>query len=321
MCVDYRDLNRASPKDNLPLPHIDTLVDNTAIFSLFSFMDGFSGYNQIKMAAEDMEKTTFITLWGTFCYKVMPFGLKNVGATYQRAMVALFHDMMHKEIEVYVDDMIAKSESEEEHLVNLRRLFERLQKFKLRLNLAKCTFGVKSRKLLDFIVSQKGIEVDPDKVSTIIEMPIPNTKKEVRGFLGRLNYIARFISQLTATCELIFKLLRKNQALEWNEDCQTAFGKIKQYLQDPLVLQPPESGRPLILYLTVLEESKGCVLGQHEKTGKIEHAIYYLSKKLIDYEKRYSMLERTCCALAWTTHRLRPYMLSHTRWLISKMDL
>ena len=109
MCVDYRDLNRASLKDNFPLPHIDALVDNTAKHSLFSFMDGFSGYNQIKMAPKDMEKTTFLTMWGTFCYKVMPFGLKNVGAMYQRAMVTLFHDMMHKEIEVYVDDMIAKS--------------------------------------------------------------------------------------------------------------------------------------------------------------------------------------------------------------------
>jgi len=116
MCVDYRDLSKASPKDNFPLPHIDTLVDNTAGYSLFSFMDGFSGYNQIKMLSEDREKTTFITMWGTFCYKVMPFGLKNAGATYQRAMVALFHDMMHKEIEVYVDDMIAKSRTEREHV-------------------------------------------------------------------------------------------------------------------------------------------------------------------------------------------------------------
>ena len=95
MCVDYRDLNRASPKDNFPLPHIDILIDNTTKLALFSFMDGFSGYNQIKMAPEDMEKTTFVTLWGTFCYKVMSFGLKKARATYQRAMVALFHDMMH----------------------------------------------------------------------------------------------------------------------------------------------------------------------------------------------------------------------------------
>ena len=109
MCVDYIDLNKASPKDDFPLPHIDILVDNTAKFKVFSFMDGFSGYNQIKMALEDMEKTTFITPWGTFYYRGMPFGLKNAGATYQRAMTTLFHDLMHKEIEVYVDDMIAKS--------------------------------------------------------------------------------------------------------------------------------------------------------------------------------------------------------------------
>jgi len=140
-------------------------------FALFSFMDGFSGYNQIKMAPEDMEKTMFNSLWGTFCYKVMSFGLKNVEASYQRAMVALFHDMMHKEIEVYVDDMIAKSRIEGKHLINLRKLFERQRKYQLRLNPAKCTFGVKLGKLLGFVVSQGGIEVDPDKLKTILDMP------------------------------------------------------------------------------------------------------------------------------------------------------
>jgi hypothetical protein len=109
VCVDYRDLNKASPKDDFPLPHIDILVDNTARNATYSFMDGFSSYNQIRMAEEDKEKTTFLTPWGTFCYKVMPFGLKNAGATYQRAMVTLFHNMMHREVEVYVDDILAKS--------------------------------------------------------------------------------------------------------------------------------------------------------------------------------------------------------------------
>lgn len=137
-----------------------------------------------------MKKTTFITPWGTFCYKVMPFGLKNAGTTYQRAMVTLFHDMIHKEIECYVDDMIAKSHTEEEHLVNLQKLFERLRKFKLRLNPTKCTFGVRSGKLLGFLVSERGIEVDPAKIKAIQEMPVPKIEKQVRGFLGRLNYIA-----------------------------------------------------------------------------------------------------------------------------------
>ena len=119
MCIDYRDLNRVSPKDNFPLPHIDTLMDNTIRNSFSSFMDGFFEYNQIWMASEDREKTTFVTMWGTFCYKVMPFGLKNVGATYQRAMVTLFHDMIHKEIKLYVDDLIAKSREDESHVKNL----------------------------------------------------------------------------------------------------------------------------------------------------------------------------------------------------------
>ena len=164
MCVDYRDLNRANPKDNFLLPHIDTLVDNTAKHSLFSFMDGFSSYNQIRMAPKDMENTTFLTMWETFCYKVMTFGLKNARATYQRAVVTLFQDMMHKEIEAYVDDMITKSQGEDDHVVNLRKLFERLRKFQLKLNPVKCTFGATSEKLLGFVVSKKGIEIDSDKV-------------------------------------------------------------------------------------------------------------------------------------------------------------
>ncbi|XP_017624818.1 uncharacterized protein LOC108468445 [Gossypium arboreum] len=179
ICVDYRDLNKVSPKDNFPLPHIDTLVDNTVGYSLFSFMDEFFGYNQIKMHPEDMEKTTFITLWGMFCYKVMSFGLKNEGATYQRPMVSLFHDMMHKKIEVYVDDMIAKSRTEEEHVRVLRKLFLRLRKFQLKLNSSKCTFRARFGKLLGFVVNEKGIEVNPDKVKAIKELPPPRTQKEV----------------------------------------------------------------------------------------------------------------------------------------------
>ena len=319
VCVDFRDLNQATPKDNFPLPHIDVLVDNTAGNHLFSFMDGFSGYNQIKMAEKDKAKTTFITAWGTFCYKVMPFGLKNAGATYQRAMVALLHDMMHKEVEVYVDDMIAKSKEGEDHLRVLKKLFERLRQFQLKLNPEKCTFGVTSGKLLGFVVSQRGIEVDPDKVKAIIDLPPPRTIKEVRGILGRLNYIARFISQLTDKCRPLFRLLKKNALIEWDEECERAFNQIKQYLVNPPVLVAPTPGRPLFLYLTVLPESMGCVLGQKDEEGR-ERAIYYLSKKFTEGEQRYTEIERTCCALVWVMHRLRQYTLYYTIELIAKHD-
>ena len=127
------------------------------------------------MAPEDMEKTTFLTMWGTFCYKVMPFGLKNAGATYQRAMVTLFHDKMHKEIEVYEDDMIAKFQREDNHVINLKKLFKQLKKFQLKLNPTKCTFGATSEKLLGFVVSKKGIEIDPKKVRAIQDLPPPCT--------------------------------------------------------------------------------------------------------------------------------------------------
>jgi hypothetical protein len=175
--------------------------------------------------------------------------------------------------------------------------------------------------LLGFIVSEKGIEVDPAKVKAIREMPKPRTEKEVRGFLGRLNYISRFTPHLTATSEPIFKLLRKDQTVRWNNDCQAAFEKIKEYLQEPPILMPPVEGRPLILYLTVLEGSIGCVLGQHDESGRKEHAIYYLSKKFTDCETRYSLLEKTCCALVWAARRLRQYMLVHTTLWMSEMDL
>ena len=153
MCVDVRDLNKANPKDDFPLPHIDILVDNTAGHALLSFMDGFSGYNQIKMAPEDMEKTYFITPWGTYSYKVMSFSLKNADATYQCSITTLLHDLIHKEIEVNVDDMIVKSKDNEGHILALRKFFERIWFYKLWLNPKKCTFEVTSVKLLGFIVS------------------------------------------------------------------------------------------------------------------------------------------------------------------------
>ena len=117
-----------------PLPHIDILMDNTAGSALMSFMDGFLGYNQIKIAPQDMTKTTFTTEWEIYCYTVMPFGLKNAGATYQRMAIALLHDMMHNKVEVYVDDMIVKSKDRGSHTINLRKFFKRIKKYRLRLN-------------------------------------------------------------------------------------------------------------------------------------------------------------------------------------------
>ena len=138
MCVDFTDLNKAYPKDSYPLPHIDQLVDSTASHQLLSFMDAFSGYNQIKMDEVNQEKTSFITSQGLFCYKVMLFGLKNAGATYQRLVNHMFRPQIEQNVEVYVDDMLVKSLDEEKHLDDLQETFDTLRRHQMKLNPSKC---------------------------------------------------------------------------------------------------------------------------------------------------------------------------------------
>ena len=169
MCVDFTDLNRACPKDSYPLPRIDTLVDLIARHELLSFMDAFSGYNQIKMNEDDQERTSFVTGQGLFCYKVMPFGLKNEGATYQRLMNKMFAHQIGRNVQVYIDDMLVKILCKNDHLNDLQETFDTLRSYNMKLNPSKCVFGVTTGKFLGFIVSQRGIEVNPEKVRAIME--------------------------------------------------------------------------------------------------------------------------------------------------------
>ena len=164
VCVDYTDLNKACPKDCYPLPNIDLLVDATSGFPLMSFMDAFSGYNQIRMAEEDEEKTAFVTNRAIYCYKVMPFGLKNAGATYQRLINKIFAKQLGRNMEAYVDDMLVKSRTISQHIIDLEETFSTLRAHGMRLNPTKCAFGVSSGKFLGFIISQRGIEANPEKI-------------------------------------------------------------------------------------------------------------------------------------------------------------
>jgi len=178
VCTNFRDLNKACSKDDFPLPNIDMIIDNLAGYEMLSFMDGFLGYNQIKIKENDQYKITFKTPWGNFCYKVMPFGLKNVGATYQRVMTSMFHDFIHKTMEVYVNDILIKSKRKEDHVSDIKATFDRMKQYKLRIKLQKCVFGVSSGKPLGHIVSRRGIEVDIKKIKAITEMsPLTNLKQ------------------------------------------------------------------------------------------------------------------------------------------------
>ena len=227
---------------------------------------------------------------------------------------------MHRDVEVYVDDMIMKSRDRADHLAALQRFFERIRQFKLRLNPKKCTFRMTSRKLLGHIVSEQGIEVDPENIRAILDMLFPRTEREIRGFLGRLQYISRFITRLTDICEPIFRLLRKNQPIVWNDDCQHAFKKIKECLLSPPVLVPPTPEHSLLLYLSVSDMALGCMLAQLDDSGK-ERAIYYLSKRMLEYECGYIMIEHLCLALVWATWKLRHYVTKYSILLVSHLDL
>ena len=217
MCVDFTDLNRACPKDSYPLPRIDTLVDSTARHKLLSFMDAFLGYNQIKMKEEDQEKTSFVTNQGLFCYKVMPFELKNAGATYQRLINKMFAHQLGRNVQVYVDDMLVKSVCENDHLNDLQKTFDTLRSYNMKLNPSKCVFGVTAGKFLGFMVSQRGIEVNSEKVQAILELKPPRTVKAVQRLNGKVAALNKFVSKATDKCLPFFRILKKS--FEWMDEC------------------------------------------------------------------------------------------------------
>jgi hypothetical protein len=159
VCMDFRDLNKACPKDNFPTPFIDQILDECVGSEVFSFMHGFLGYNQIQIKLEDQHKTTFICPWGTFAYRKVPFGLKNVGETFQRAMTFSFHDLKHI-VEAFLDDLCAHSRKRVDHSTHLRLVFERCRYYRIRLNPHKCILCIRSGRLLGFLVSEHGIMVD-----------------------------------------------------------------------------------------------------------------------------------------------------------------
>ena len=170
VCVDFTDLNKACPKDPFPMPKIDQLVDATVGHPQMSFLDAFQGYHQIPLTLDDQEKTAFVTPVRNYQYKVMPFGLKNAGSTYQRMMMRMFESLLGKNIEIYINDMVVKSKKVSEHLGDLQIVFEILRSYKLRLNASKCSFGVGSGKFLGYMVTHRGIEVNPDQIKAITNM-------------------------------------------------------------------------------------------------------------------------------------------------------
>ena len=210
LCIYFTDVNRACPKDSFPLPRIDLIVDAIAGHELLSFMDAFSGYNQISMDPDDQEKTSFVTGQGTYCNRLMPFELKNARATYQRLVNGMFQKQIGTSMEVYIDDMLVKSTTAELHISHMAEAFQIMKEYNMKLNPAKCTFGVSTGKFLGFIVNNRGIEANPDKIKAVLDMPPPSNIKEVQRLTGRIAALSRFVSKASDKCQPFFQVLKKS---------------------------------------------------------------------------------------------------------------
>jgi len=285
MCVDYTDLNKACPRDAYPLPNIDRLVDSATGNKVLSFLDAYSGYNQIPMFASDMNKTAFITDDANYFYKVMPFGLKNVGATYQRLMDKVFIQLMGKCVEVYVDGMVVKSPSHHQHAQDLSAIFSTLRQYNLCLNPDKCVFCVDRGKFLGFILTQRDIEANPEKCNAIIEMRSPTSIKEVQRLIGRFTAISRFLPKLAEQTQPIIQLLKKSAKFTWNDDCEQIFQKLKTTLTSPSILHKSDTHQPLLVYITATDHTVSAALVQD--IGGTQHPVYFVSRTLQDPETRY----------------------------------
>ena len=223
VCVNFTDLNNACPKDPFPMPRIDQLVDATVGHLRMSFLDAFQGYHQIPLALDDQEKTAFVTPTKNYHYKVMLFKLKNAGFTYQRMMTRMFEPQIGKNIEVYIEDMVVKSKVEFKHVNDLENIFEILRKHNLRLNASKCSFGVSSSKFLGYMVTHRGIEVNPNQIKAINNLQPPRNPKEVQKLTGMTAALNRFISWSADRFRPFFQLSHKWKGFEWTEECVIAF--------------------------------------------------------------------------------------------------
>ena len=260
VCVDFTDLNRACPKDPFPMPKINQLVDATYGHPRMSFLDAFQGYHQIALAPEDQGKTAFISPDANYHYTVMPFELKNAGATYQQMMTRMFQDKIRRTMKMYIDDMVVKSKQESQHIKDLQGTFEVLRQHKLRLNAEKCVFGVRAGKFLGYLITNRGIEINPDQIDVVRCLNPPSNPKEVQKLTGMLAALNRFISKFADRCRPFYQLLKKWKRFQWDEECDTAFRDLKDYLMQAPVLTTPEPREDLFMYLSVSEHAVSVVL-------------------------------------------------------------
>ncbi|GJY61731.1 reverse transcriptase domain-containing protein [Tanacetum coccineum] len=288
MCVDFKILNSACPKDYYLLPNIDCKVESVMRFRYKCFLDAYKGYHQIQMAKEDEEKTAFYTDQGTYCYTKMPFGLKNAGATYQRLVGLMFQSQIGRNLEAYVDDMVVKSKDEKMLLADIAETFDNLRRINMKLNLKKCSFGVEEGKFLGYM--------------------------EMQSLSGKLAALKRFLAKSSERSLPFFNTLKNitkenKHEYRWTKEAEEDFQQMKKLIMDLLSLTPPWEKETLYAYLTVSAEAVSAVLLTDRKGRQC--LVQYVSRTLNEAERNYAPMEKLAISLIHMTRRLRRYFEAH----------
>ncbi|GJR91079.1 reverse transcriptase domain-containing protein [Tanacetum coccineum] len=328
VCIDYRKLNDATRKDHFPLPFMDQMLERLAGNEFYCFLDGFSGYFQIPIDPQDQEKTTFTCPYGTFAYRRMPFGLCNAPGTFQRCMMAIFHDMIEKTMEVFMDDFSVFGDSFSSCLSHLDTMLQRCEDTNLVLNWEKCHFMVKEGIVLGHKISKDGLEVDRAKVDVIAKLPPPTTVKGVRSFLGHAGFYRRFIQDFSKIARPMTHLLEKDTPFVFSDECLASFKILKKRLTEAPILVSPDWDLPFELMCDASDYAVGAVLGQRK--DKYFRPIHYASKTLSDAQTNYTVTEKELLAVVYAFEKFRSYLVlsktivytdhSALKYLFNKQD-
>src|SRR3954463_11397236 len=329
MCIDYRKLNKATRKDNFPLPFMDQMLERLSGQNYYCFLDGYSGYNQIVVNPEDHEKTAFTCPFGIFAYRRMPFGLCNAPATFQRCMQAIFSNLIEKSIEVFMDDFSVFGKTFDTCLNNLDVALEMCIETNLILNWEKCHFMVTEGIILGLKVSSRGLEVDQAKVEVISKLPPPINVKGVRSFLGHVGFYRRFVKDFSKIAKPLSNLLNQGTCFNFDESCVKAFNDLKERLATAPVIVAPDWKNHFELMCDASDYAIGAVLGQRK--GKVFHVIHYASKVLNDAQVNYATTEKEFLAIVYALEKFRSYLIGSKvviytdhatiKYLLTKPDL
>lgn len=307
LCVDYRKVNEVTRKDAYPIPRVDDTLDTLAGSQWFSTLDLKSGYWQVEVHEDDREKTAFCTHEGLFQFNVMPFGLCNAPATFQRLMDMVLQGLLWNSCLVYIDDIIIFGKTFEEHLGNLARVFERVEQAGLKLQPQKCHLLQSQVQFLGHIISTNGVAPDPQKTEKVKQWQTPQSVKEVQQFLGLASYYRRFIKNFASVAAPLHKLTEKHTIFRWTPCCQEAFDNLKSRLTSAPILALPDWSKPFVLDTDASDTGVGAVLSQvHEGN---EFVVAYGSRTLTKSERNYCATKKELLAVVVFLEHFRPYLL------------